>query len=97
MPEAAETARQSTLLARELTVILEEYSQLLLLPDTEARTDIVSQLAVDKIRELLIAFGATEEQVKRAIEDSMGNPQMSAAWERDVTSERKGSITERGR
>jgi hypothetical protein len=79
MPEAAETARQSTLLARELTVILEEYSRLLLLPDTEARTDLVSQLAVDKLRELLIAFGATEDRVKRAIEENMDSAPMSAA------------------
>ena len=84
MPEAAETARQSARLARELTDILEEYSRLLLLPDTEARTDLVSQLAADKIRELLTAFGATEDRVKRAVVEDMNSAQTSADRNRDV-------------
>jgi hypothetical protein len=67
---AAEEAKRATGIARELVDILDDYAQLLTLPEAEARTEAVSELAAEKVRELIRAFGAAEYAVhKRAVEN----------------------------
>jgi hypothetical protein len=61
LPEAAEKASHAASIARDLTIVLEDYSSLLLAPETEEEADVLYNLAVEKLRELLKDFAINED------------------------------------